>query len=339
MDTNKITVIGGGSWGCALARILGDNGKNVLIYDIDEEAIKEINEFHTNKAKLHEGVLPKCVKGTVSLEEAVCFGELILLVVPTKVTRSILEKINFIIKNNNQSKKLFINASKGIEPDTFKRVSEIVYEVIDNNYIEGFVALTGPSHAEEVVLQKLTMVAAASDNEYHSKIVQEIFSNKTYFRVYRVNDLVGAELGGSLKNIYAIVAGCLDELGYGANAKAALITRGLTEMKRLAIALGGKEETLNGLTGVGDLIVTCTSKLSRNYQAGQKIARGIDIYKTLESMPMVVEGARTCISAYQAANYLGVDVPIINSIYNVVYLGKNPIDEIKLLMSRTLKEE
>ena len=339
MEINKITVIGGGSWGCALARILGDNGISVLIYDIDETAINEINEFHTNKSKLLDGVLPDCVRGTVSLKEAVCNGDLILLVVPTKVTRGILENINQLLIENKQGKKLFINASKGIEPDTFKRVSEIVYEVIDNKFIEGFVALTGPSHAEEVVLQKLTMVAAASDNEEHNKIVQRIFSNKTYFRVYTVNDLIGAELGGSLKNVYAIVAGCLDELGYGANAKAALITRGLAEMKRLAIALGGKEETLNGLTGVGDLIVTCTSKLSRNYQAGQKIARGIDIYQTLESMPMVVEGARTCISAYQAASYLGVDVPIINSIYNVVYLGKNPIDEIKQLMSRTLKGE
>lgn len=335
MEKNKITVIGAGSWGCALARILGDNGHEVMIYDVDVASVKEINEHHTNRAKLKEGVLPLCVNATTDLKVACNFADNILLVVPTKVTRSVLVEINSIIK----SKKLFINASKGIEPGTFKRISEIVYEVIDNEYIDGFVALTGPSHAEEVIVQNLTTVAAASENEEHAKYVQELFSNNTYFRVYRVNDLIGAELGGSLKNIYAIAAGMCEAMGYGVNAKAALITRGLAEMKRLAVSMGAKEETLNGLTGVGDLIVTCTSMLSRNYLAGMQIAAGMSLYQTLGNIPMVVEGARTCESAYHAARKYGVETPIIDAIYNVIYNQKDPKIEVMNFLSRDLKEE
>ena len=332
---DKVAVIGAGSWGCALARILGDNGHDVMLYDVDKEAIEEINLYHTNKAKLHEGVLPLNVKGTTCLEEAIKWCNIVLLVVPTKVVRNVLKNINEYLVD----KKIFVNASKGIEPDTYKRVSEIVYEEINNDYIEGFVALTGPSHAEEVILQKLTSIAAASDNEDLAKKVQKIFSNNVYFRVYRVLDLIGAELGGSLKNVYAIAAGICDGLGYGVNSRSALVTRGLSEMKKLAIAMGAKEETLNGLTGVGDLIVTCTSNLSRNYQAGIKLAKGSNLEETLDSMPMVVEGARTCISAYQAARKLGIETPIIDAIYNVIYNKKDPKDEIKILMSRNLKEE
>jgi len=332
---DKIAVIGAGSWGCALARILGDNGHDVLLYDVDKDAIDEINIYHTNKAKLHEGVLPINVKGTTCLEEAVKWCNIVLLVVPTKVVREVLKNINDYLTE----KKIFVNASKGIEPDTYKRVSEIVYEEINNDFIEGFVALTGPSHAEEVILQKLTLVAAASDNEELAKRIQKIFSNNVYFRVYRVLDLVGAELGGSLKNVYAIAAGICDGLGYGVNSRSALVTRGLSEMKKLAIAMGAKEETLNGLTGVGDLIVTCTSNLSRNYQAGIKLAKGSNLEETLYSMPMVVEGARTCISAYQAARKYNIDTPIIDAIYNVIYNKKDPHDEIKIIMSRDLKEE
>lgn len=284
--SEKIAVIGAGSWGCALSRILGDNGHNVLIYDIDKAAIDEINMYHTNKSKLFEGELPHNVKGTCDLEEAVSYGDIILLVVPTKVVRGVLNDINKYLN----SKKLFVNASKGIEPDTYKRVSEIVYEEINEEFIEGFVALTGPSHAEEVIKQKLTLIAAASNDDAYAYRVQKIFSNNVYFRVYRVNDLIGAELGGSLKNVYALGAGICEGLGFGVNARSALITRALIEMKKLAVAMGAKEETLDGLTGIGDLIVTCTSNLSRNYQTGVHLAQGKDLNSTIDSMPMVVEG-------------------------------------------------
>lgn len=331
----NITIIGAGSWGCALSRILGDNGHNVLLYDIDEEAVKEINEFHTNSKKLFTSKLPNNVTATTCLKEAIQRNDYILLVVPTAVVRSVLKQINEVI----DSKKVFINASKGIEPDTFKRVSEIVYEEIKQEYLEGFVVLTGPSHAEEVVNQKLTVVAAASDNIELAKDVQVMFSNKEYFRVYTCDDLIGAELGGSLKNIYALAAGIIEGLGYGVNAKAAIIARALVEMKRLSKALGANEETLNGLTGVGDLVVTCTSNLSRNYQAGYMIGTGDNLDEALSKMTMVVEGARTCISAYQAAKKFNIYTPIIDSIYDVIYNHQKPKDVIYNLMATSLKNE
>ncbi len=331
----KIAVIGAGSWGTALARIISDNGHLVNIYDIDKETIDEINNFHTNKSKLPNGVLNENVRGTTDLAEAVNWSDIVLLAVPTKVIRGVLENIRSVIK----SKKLFVNASKGIEPGTYKRVSEIVSEVIGDDYVDGFVALTGPSHAEEVILQMLTSVTAASLDIEKSKIVQRIFSNQTYFRVYALHDLVGAELGGSLKNIIAMASGMLTGLGYGDNAKAALVTRGLVEMKKLAMALGAKENTLYGLTGVGDLVVTCFSEHSRNFQAGKKIASGKDLQKTLSEMTMVVEGARSCEAAYFAARELKIETPIIDAVYNVIYLQHSPNDEIAKLMQRSLKQE
>ncbi len=331
----NITVIGAGSWGCALGRILGDNGHNVILYDIDIETINEINLHHTNKKKLFSGILPLTVKGTNNLYDAINTSDTIVLVVPTAVIRSVIKEIAGVIKEP----KLFINASKGIEPDTAKRVSEIVREEIPEPLCQGFVALTGPSHAEEVILQNLTVVAAASDNEEFAKKAQKLFSNQTYFRVYTVDDLVGAELAGSLKNIYAIAAGVSAGLGFGVNAIAALITRGLTEMKRLALTYGAKEETLNGLTGVGDLIVTCTSKLSRNYQAGLLIGSGIDLDEALSKITMVVEGARTCRSAYQMAKKHNIYTPIINAVYRVIYEHQDPREEVGRLMLSELKKE
>ena len=275
------------------------------------------------------------MKATTSLKDAIQANDYILLVVPTAVVRGVLKQINEVIN----SKKVFINASKGIEPDTFKRVSEIVCEEINENYLEGFVVLTGPSHAEEVVEQKLTVVAAASYNTKLAQDVQVMFSNKEYFRVYTCDDLVGAELGGSLKNIYAIAAGIIDGVGYGINAKSAIIPRALVEMKRLAKVLGANEETLNGLTGVGDLVVTCTSNLSRNYQAGYMIGTGDNLDEALSKMTMVVEGARTCVSAYQAARKFEIYTPIIDAVYDVIYNHQKPKDVIYNLMATSLKNE
>lgn len=331
----KITVIGAGSWGCALARILADNGYDVLLYDIDEETVNEINKKHTNTKKLFNASLPENVSATTSLSLAINNSNIIILVVPTAVVRNVLKQIN----ENISEKKLFVNASKGIEPNTFKRVSEIVLEEINPKYYDGFVALTGPSHAEEVVEQQLTFLGAASNNKEQAQLVQNMFSNNQYFRVYTVEDLIGAELGGALKNIYAIICGIVDGLGYGVNAKAAVISRALVEMKRLAKAMGAKEDTLNGLTGVGDLIVTCTSTLSRNYQAGLMIGTGDSLDEALSKMTMVVEGARTCISAYQAAKQLGIYTPLIDGLYDVIYNHKNPKDVLSEFMNNKLKDE
>lgn len=331
----RLTIIGAGSWGSALARILGDNGHQIMLYDTDPEIIFEINNNHTNLSKLPNGKLPNTVTATLNLDEAIKCSDNILIAVPTKVIRNVLKKINEVITE----KKLFINASKGIEPDSYKRVSEIVYEEIDNKFVRDFVVLTGPSHAEEVIEQRLTCVGAACKNIEYAKYVQKLFSNNSYFRVYTLTDLVGAELGGSLKNIYAIASGMLYGLGFGDNARAALITRALSEMRRLAVAMGANEKTLFGLTGVGDLIVTTTSLHSRNFQAGVKLATGKNLEETINSMTMVVEGARTVVSAYFASKDLKIDTPIIDAVYEVIYLHKPVSEAIREIMHRSLKDE
>lgn len=331
----KIAIMGGGSWGSALANLLVDNHKEVLIYDNDLNTVNEINNKHTNQSKLGDVFLNKEVKASDDLNEVLHFSDMVVLAVPTSVTRIVLSNIKEIIK----SKKLFVNVAKGLELKTNDRVSQIVYDEIPEEYIEGFVSLTGPSHAEEVVVKKLTSIVAASENESHAKIVQETFSNEHYFRVYTSNDLIGAELGGSLKNIYAIASGMLDGLGYGINAKSALITRGLIEMKRITVRLGGLEETLNGLVGVGDLIVTCMSRFSRNYSAGLMIGEGDDLKTSLSKMTMVVEGVKTCKTAYHLAKELEIDTPIIDAVYDVLFNEIEPKIVIKQLMSRELKSE
>ena len=216
---------------------------------------------------------------------------------------------------------------------------EVVKEEIDQNKIEGFVALTGPSHAEEVIEQMLTMVCSVSENIENAKLVQKLFNNTEYFRVYTSTDLVGAELCGAIKNVYAIASGLLVGLGYGDNAKAALITRALVELKKIVVAMGGDESTIGGLTGVGDLIVTATSHHSRNFQAGLKLASGADLNEAVSSISMVVEGARTAEAVYQACEKMNLDCPIIDAVYNIIYKKKDVKLAIKELMSRSLKEE
>ena len=216
----KLVIIGAGSWGSGLARIIGDNGYEIMMYDINQKQVDEINQFHTNRAKLPVGVLNESVRATSNLKEAIAFGAIVVLVVPTAVIRSILYEINAVIR----TPKLFVNASKGLEPNTFKRVSEIVEEEISPAFVKGFVALSGPSHAEEVILQMLTLVTAASKQSEYAELIQRIFSNQSYFRVYTTNDLVGVELCGALKNVIALASGIVTGLGYGDNTKAALIT-------------------------------------------------------------------------------------------------------------------
>ncbi len=332
---STITIIGAGSWGSGLSLLLADNKHTVKVYDLDHDLIEEINTKHTNEKYLPGAKLPKNITGYHDLHKALLDSEVVVTVVPTKVMRNALKSVNKALDHSV----IFVNASKGIEPKTFKRVSEIVYEEIHPDKIKGFVALTGPSHAEEVIQRQLTTITAASDHLELAKKVQVLFNNDEYFRVYTLHDLTGAELGGSLKNIIALAAGIIAGLGYGDNAKAALITRGLAEMRRLAVKVGAKEETLFGLTGIGDLIVTATSLHSRNYQAGLKIGRGKNLKETLASMTMVVEGARSCEAAYQYAKDLNVDMPIVFAVYDVVFNQREPEEVIKELMQRNLKSE
>ena len=330
----NVSIIGAGSWGTALANLLVQNGHQVLLYDVDERIIEEINTNHTNQTKLQNAQLSVEIKATNNLATTLDFSNIIILSVPTKVSRIVLQNIKALLKN----KKIFVNTSKGIEPGSGLRISEIVYEVL-GDLVEAFVVLTGPSHAEEVVVGLPTVVSAASTDIETAKLIQNIFSNDFSFRVYTIDDLVGAELGGSLKNIYAIASGMLTGLKYGDNARAALITRALVEMERLAVAMGASSKTLSGLVGVGDLIVTTTSYHSRNFQAGLSIATGKNLQDAVSSIPMVVEGARTTLSAYQMARKLNIETPIIDAVYDIIYLQKDVNETIKNLMKRSLKEE
>lgn len=331
----KISVIGAGSWGSALARILGDNQHDVLLYDTDCDVVNEINQYHTNLKKLPVGRLPERVKATNVMKEALDFAQIVILAVPTKVLREVLGQMNQYLT----SAKLFVNTSKALEPKTFLRVSEVLREVIDESYIQGFVALTGPSHAEEVIRQMLTTICAVSNNRADAIKVQHLFNNHTYFRVYTGSDLIGSELCGSIKNVYAIASGMLEGLGLGDNARAGLISRALVEMKRIVVALGAKEETLYGLTGIGDLVVTTTSHHSRNFQAGVKLAQGKNLDETIASMSMVVEGARTAEAVYLKSKSLGLETPIIDAVYRVIYEKQGVQEAVNELMMRSLKEE
>ncbi len=329
----KVSVIGGGSWGLALSTVLSHNGHKVLVFDVNKKIVRKINELHIC-LQLNEDI-PKDITATNDIKEAVTFSDVLLFVVPTKVMR---DALNLVIPHLEKPK-LFINAAKGIEPDTFFRASEIFTEMIPKSLLKGFIALSGPSHAEEVIKGMTTLITAASNVEEHAVFVQHLFHNTGWFRVYSSTDLKGVELGGALKNIFALASGMIAGKGLGDNARAALITRGLVEMKKFYEHYGADTESLYGLTGLGDLIVTCTSKHSRNYQAGYKIGNGKDLEETLTSMTMVVEGIRTCEAAYKYSKANNLDLPIIEQIYRVLYKKMDPEQAYRNLFERSRKSE
>lgn len=330
----NVCVIGGGSWGTTLAQVLIDNNHNTLVYDINKEFVDSINLKHIHPF-FNDIILPECLKATTDLEEAVIFSDYILLAVPTKVNRVVLRQINELIK----SPKVFINVSKGIEPGSLKRISEIVSEEIDQRYLKGFVTLTGPSHAEEVILRKLTVLVSASENEALAREVQLLFSNDKYLRVYTSQDLIGCEIGGAIKNAIAVVSGISTGLGLGENARAALISRGVLEIVMIVETLGGKKETAFGLTGIGDLIVTASSENSRNFQAGKRIGKGENVNDVVNTSKQTVEGVRTIIAANEIAQKYNLELPIIQMAYNVLFNDLDVKDAIKKLLSRALKME
>ncbi len=330
----EITVIGAGSWGTALSMVLADNGHEVRIFGNNKQQIREINEQHTNKAYLPGIQLSKGIKGYESLEEAMAGVNIVLLVVPTKAIRGVMRNLKSIVKQPIT----IIHASKGIEPGSFKRISEMIEEEMPKELVESIVVLSGPSHAEEVSLRHPTTVTAASYHLQAAEDTQRLFMNNN-FRVYTNRDVIGVELGGALKNIIALGAGISDGLDYGDNAKAALISRGLTEITRLGCEMGANPLTFAGLTGVGDLIVTCTSIHSRNWRAGNLLGKGHNLDEVLENMGMVVEGVRTAEAAYHLAKKVNVEMPITNAIYNVLFNGKSAKEEVDMLMGRNGKGE
>ncbi|MEQ6029054.1 NAD(P)H-dependent glycerol-3-phosphate dehydrogenase [Staphylococcus saccharolyticus] len=330
----KITVFGMGSFGTALANVLAQNGHNVLMWGKNEDSVEELNTHHMNKNYLKEAKLESSIRATSDLKEATHYSDIYLMALPTKAMREVASNIDKIIN----SKKTFIHVAKGIENETFKRVSEMIEDSLSSEHNAGIGVLSGPSHAEEVVIKQPTTVAASSKDEQISKLIQDLFMND-YLRVYTNNDLIGVELGGALKNIIAIASGIVAGMGYGDNAKAALMTRGLAEISRLGDKLGADPMTFLGLGGIGDLIVTCTSTHSRNYTLGYKLGQGKTIDEALGEMKMVVEGIYTTKSVYYLAQQESVDMPITNALYRVLFEDVPVKNSVRELMDRDKKAE
>lgn len=330
----KVTVLGAGSWGTALAIVLAENGHDTLVWTHRADQAEEINTNKTNKKYLPATTLPSNLKATNDLTEAANHGDTIVVAVPTKAIREVCADVS----SRLVAPKLFVHVSKGIEPDTLLRISELIEVSIDAKWLEEIVVLSGPSHAEEVVLQHPTTVTASSNSVIAAEKVQDLFMSG-YFRVYTNDDVVGVEIGGALKNVIALAAGIIDGLGYGDNAKAALITRGLAEITRLGVKMGGNPLTFAGLTGMGDLIVTCTSVHSRNWRAGNLLGKGIKLPEVLEQMGMVVEGVRTTKAAHQLAEKYDVAMPIAEQLYEVLFNEKDPKQAVDDLMIRMKKPE
>lgn len=330
----KVSVIGAGSWGTAIAFVLAENGHDCLLWARREEQSAEITTNHTNNTYLPNIKLPKNLKGTSNMQEAIDHCDILILAVPTKAIRNVCSEIDTLISEP----KLIVHVSKGIEPDSLKRISEMIAEELSQSNVKAVVALSGPSHAEEVVLRHPTTVTAASSDIKAAEEVQSMFMNN-YFRVYTNSDIVGVEIGAALKNIIALAAGMSDGIGYGDNAKAALITRGLAEITRLGVKMGAHPLTFSGLTGLGDLIVTCTSVHSRNWKAGNMLGKGSSLEDVVAGMGMIIEGVRTTKAAYQLAEKYDVAMPITKALYSVLFEEVPPKEAVDNLMNRVKKQE
>lgn len=330
MKTN-IAILGGGSWGTALAKLLSENGNCVTVWIRDENQCKELSNDRINTRYLPNVKIPSNIVFISDINETVKKAQVILIVTPTQVVRSVLKQIRDEYKTN----KIVINASKGIEVGTLSRVSEIVAQETKNCK---FGVLTGPSHAEEVGLSMPTAITVACEDKDTCEIIQDLFMS-LYFRVYTNDDVIGAELGGALKNIIALGAGISDGVGYGDNAKAALMNRGIVEIARLGVALGADIHTFSGLSGIGDLIVTCTSKHSRNRSAGYLIGQGYTKDEAVKKVGMVVEGISTTYAAYDLSKKMNIDMPIVDAMYDILENNADVRETVNKLMLRERKDE
>ncbi|MDO4732258.1 MAG: NAD(P)H-dependent glycerol-3-phosphate dehydrogenase [Bacillota bacterium] len=326
----KIIILGAGSWGTALACLLCQNGHDVTLQSWMPQQIEDMRADGENKQFLPGKKLPPELKLTTEMS-AVSGAELVLFAVPSPALPEVAAQARPFL----QEAALLLNVAKGFEQSGTRRLSQILQEICPGYHC---VTLSGPSHAEEVAREQITLVAVSGAPLPVLQAVQAAFSN-SYFRVYTNSDLIGVEVGGAMKNVIALCAGILDGLGMGDNAKAALMTRGLAEMTRLGLAMGAKSATFAGLTGVGDLIVTCTSRHSRNYRAGVRIGQGIPCQQVIEEMGMVVEGAYATECVHQLSRLYQVDTPISDKCYQVLYEGEDPRSAMMELMRRTYRSE
>ena len=333
MSKHQVAVLGSGSWGTAIAQVLADNQVPVYLYGRNQSEVDEINQKHTN-SKFFEGI--EINPNIVATTDLTCVKDcdIVVLAVPTIA----IEQICTSIDSSLQAKTIVVNLSKGFHPVTNERMSEVIRHSISEEKLSSVVSLIGPSHAEEVILRQLTSIDAVSLKLEDATIVQQVFSNE-YLRIYTGSDEVGSEIGAALKNVMAIASGILSGLGYHDNTRAALITRGLQEMIRFGVFFGGKPKTFNGLTGIGDLIVTCSSIHSRNWQAGYKIGKDNSVEPFLKENKKTVEGVRTAKIVHEIAMKNGIDMPICEEVYQILYNGKQPDTCAKDLMLRDLKEE
>lgn len=330
----KIAVLGAGSWGTALALVLADNRHDVFLWTENEERVNEINMTHANSRYLPNITLPENITSTISLKEALAGVEVMVLAVPTKAIREVAAKVAMTATTPI----MIVHVSKGIEPDSLLRISEMIEQEIPAHVLRSVVVLSGPSHAEEVSLRHPTTVTVSSKSSEAAGEIQDLFMNQ-HFRVYTNPDIIGVEIGGALKNIIALAAGISDGIGYGDNAKAALITRGLAEIARLGTKMGANPLTFSGLAGIGDLIVTCTSVHSRNWRAGNMLGKGQKLAEVLRNMGMVVEGVRTTEAAHQLSAKYDVQMPITNALYNILFKQQDPKKAVDELMARVKKHE
>ncbi len=331
---NKVAVLAAGSWGTALAAVLAENHGEATLWSRNRAQVDEINRLHTNRRFVGDVTLSERIHATASLEQAVAQAEALVFAVPSSGLREVSAQVRPFVRRDA----LLIHAAKGLEVDTLKRMSQVIADEIPRTGRHSIVALSGPSHAEEVIRRLPATVVVASEHPASAEAAQDLLIN-SYFRVYTNPDLVGVEIAGALKNIIALGAGMTDGLGYGDNAKAALLTRGLAEISRLGAAMGANPLTFAGLAGVGDLVVTCTSKHSRNWRAGHMLAKGMPLAQVLETMGMAVEGVRTTKAAFALSRRFEVVMPITDQLHHVLFDGKSPNTAVEDLMGRVKTRE
>jgi glycerol-3-phosphate dehydrogenase (NAD(P)+) len=334
MERKTVAVLVAGSWGTALARVLADNGHRVALRTRNPAQAEEINTSRTNVRFLRSARLPDGIFATTDMKAALAEAEAAVFVAPSGSMREVARQAAAHLKPGA----LVVHATKGFESETLSRMSIVLAEELGRPQ-EQIVVLSGPSHAEEVIDRHPTTVVVASGQVAAAEAAQDLFMNESYFRVYTNPDVVGVETAGAIKNIIALGAGLTDGLGFGDNAKAALITRGLAEIGRLGAAMGANPLTFAGLAGVGDLIVTCTSRHSRNWRAGSMLAEGLRLDEVLRRMGMVVEGVRTTQAAQKLAAQYEVEMPITNELFKVLFEDKAPSKAVEALMGRVRTHE
>ena len=334
VDQVNIAVVGAGSWGTALTHLLAGKGLSPILWAYEPELRNQIEGEHENQIYLPGIKLAPGIRVTNDLAEAVAGRDIVLMVVPSHLMRQVSGQMSAHLAAGT----IVVTASKGIENKTHLTMTGVLEETLSTVDRDHLAVLSGPSFAREVAADIPTVVTVAARDPEVGRFLQLIFSAPV-FRVYTNNDVIGVELGGALKNIIALAAGIVDGLGLGLNTRAAMITRGLAEIRRAGIALGADPHTFSGLAGVGDLILTCTGNLSRNYTVGKKLGEGLTIDEILSEMRMVAEGVKTAKSVYNLSRKLGVEMPICNEVYAVIYEGVSAKDAVVRLMTRSLKDE